>query len=69
MSVEKKLDENIGDQPTAMDAPVSDRRAHARQALEKIRAGIIQRRGSLEGILDELLAERRLEAQREIDGE
>ena len=34
-------------------------------ALESIRAGIIKKRGSLKGILDEFLAERRGEAARE----
>ena len=36
-----------------------------KMALESIRAGIIKQRGSLEGILDEFLAEKREEAARE----
>ncbi|MGA2168601.1 MAG: hypothetical protein ABSG62_10340 [Terracidiphilus sp.] len=36
-----------------------------KSALDKIRASIIAERGSLEGILDEFLAERREEARRE----
>jgi len=36
-----------------------------KMALESIRAGIIKERGSLEGILDEFLAEKREEAARE----
>jgi hypothetical protein len=34
-------------------------------ALESIRAGIIKKRGSLKGILNDFLAERREEAARE----
>jgi AbrB family looped-hinge helix DNA binding protein len=36
-----------------------------KMALEQIRAGIIEKRGSLKGILDEFIAERRAEAARE----
>jgi AbrB family looped-hinge helix DNA binding protein len=36
-----------------------------RMALERIRAGIIEHRGSLEGLLDEFLAEKHEEAARE----
>jgi hypothetical protein len=36
-----------------------------KMALESIRAGIIQKRGSLKGLLDEFLSERREEAARE----
>jgi AbrB family looped-hinge helix DNA binding protein len=36
-----------------------------KMALESIRAGIIRKRGSLKGLLDEFLAERREEAARE----
>lgn len=38
-----------------------------KMALESIRAGIIQKRGSLKGLLDEFLTERREEAAREAD--
>jgi AbrB family looped-hinge helix DNA binding protein len=36
-----------------------------KMALESIRAGIIKKRGSLKGILDEFIAERHAEAARE----
>lgn len=36
-----------------------------KMALEQVRAAIIKKRGSLKGILDEFLAERREEARRE----
>jgi AbrB family looped-hinge helix DNA binding protein len=36
-----------------------------KMALESIRSGIIKKRGSLKGILDEFLAEKHEEAQRE----
>jgi AbrB family looped-hinge helix DNA binding protein len=36
-----------------------------KMALESIRAGIIKKRGSLKGILDEFLAEKHEEARRE----
>jgi len=36
-----------------------------KMALESIRAGIIRKRGSLKGILDEFLADRRAEVARE----
>jgi len=36
-----------------------------KMALASIRAGIIKQRGSLDGLLDEFLAERRAEAARE----
>jgi AbrB family looped-hinge helix DNA binding protein len=36
-----------------------------KMALEQVRASIIKKRGSLKGILDEFLAERREEARRE----
>jgi AbrB family looped-hinge helix DNA binding protein len=36
-----------------------------KMALEQIRAGIIAKRGSLKGILDEFIAERHAEAARE----
>jgi hypothetical protein len=40
-----------------------------RMAIEELRAGIIAHRGSLEGLLDEFLEERRAEARREAEGE
>jgi hypothetical protein len=45
------------------------RNLRRRQALEEIRAGIIAHRGSLDGLLDEFLAERREEARREMEGD
>ncbi len=40
-----------------------------RMALDELRASIIAKRGSLEGILNEFLEERREEARREFAGE
>ncbi len=40
-----------------------------KMALESIRAGIIKKRGSLKGVLDEFLAEKHKEAEREAVGE
>jgi hypothetical protein len=50
----------------AIQLPVSANTA-MKNALEEIRASILAQRGSLEGLLDEFLAERREEALREFE--
>ena len=53
--------------PAISSESLTERRRRMREALESIRAGIIKNRGSLDGLLDEFLAERREEARREME--
>jgi hypothetical protein len=54
---------------TLQSESLAERRRRRHEALESIRAGIINNRGSLDGLLDEFLAERREEARREMEGD
>lgn len=54
-----------GERLTIISEPNGIRIMTRKMALESIRAGIIEKRGSLKGILDEFIAERHAEAARE----
>jgi AbrB family looped-hinge helix DNA binding protein len=64
-SIRKELGLKAGDRLTVTSDEGTIRILSRRAALAKIRTGILKQRGSLEGILDEFLAERREEAARE----
>jgi AbrB family looped-hinge helix DNA binding protein len=65
VSIRKKFGLEAGERLTVIDDGSEIRIMSRKMALESIRAGIIRQRGSLEGILDEFLSERREEAARE----
>ena len=64
-AIRKRHDLKPGDRLTVIDTEHGIRLVSMRMAIEELRAGIIKQRGSLDGILDEFLAERREEAARE----
>jgi AbrB family looped-hinge helix DNA binding protein len=64
-SIRNELGLKAGDRLTVTSEPGAIRILSRKMALKSIRAGIIKHRGSLDGILDEFLAERREEAARE----
>jgi AbrB family looped-hinge helix DNA binding protein len=64
-AIRKELGLKTGDRLTVTSDGGSIRILSRKTALASIRAGIIKHRGSLDGILDEFLAERREEAARE----
>jgi AbrB family looped-hinge helix DNA binding protein len=64
-SIRKELGLKAGDRLTVSSDRGSIRILSRRMALANIRAGIIKQRGSLDGILDEFLVEKREEAARE----
>lgn len=64
-SIRKELGIKPGERLTVISEPNGIRILSRKMALESIRAGIIKKRDSLKGILDEFLAERREEAARE----
>lgn len=64
-AIRKELGLKAGDRLTVISDEGAIRILSRKMALESIRAGIIKKRGSLNGILDEFLAERREEAARE----
>jgi AbrB family looped-hinge helix DNA binding protein len=64
-SIRKEFGMTPGERLTVISEPGGIRILTRKMALESIRAGIIKKRGSLKGILDEFLAERREEAARE----
>jgi AbrB family looped-hinge helix DNA binding protein len=61
----KELGLKAGDRLTLTNDGGAIRILSRKMALESIRAGIVRHRGSLHGIVDEFLAERREEASRE----
>jgi hypothetical protein len=63
-----QFDGETANDAAALAAGPEGRNLKRRQALEEIRADIIAHRGSLDGLLDEFLAERREEARREMEG-
>jgi AbrB family looped-hinge helix DNA binding protein len=65
-AIRKRHDLKPGDRLTVID---TEHGIRMRMAIEELRAGIIAHRGSLEGLLDEFLEERRAEARREAEGE
>jgi AbrB family looped-hinge helix DNA binding protein len=64
-SIRKEFGMARGERLTLIAEPTGIRILTRKMALESIRAGIIEKRGSLKGILDEFIAERRAEAARE----
>lgn len=64
-AIRKALGLKAGDRLTVISSAGELRILSRKMALESIRAGILQQGGSLDGILDEFLAERRNEAARE----
>ena len=64
-AIRKELGLKVGDRLTVSSDQGAIRILSRKMALERIRAGIIRQRGSLEGILDEFLAEKHEEAARE----
>lgn len=64
-AIRKELGLKAGDRLTVISDAGAIRILSRKMALASIRADIIKHRGSLEGILDEFLAERREEAARE----
>jgi AbrB family looped-hinge helix DNA binding protein len=68
-AIRKRHDLKPGDRLTVIDTEHGIRLVSMNMAIEELRAGIIAHRGSLEGLLDEFLQERRAEARREAEGE
>ncbi|MGD0547587.1 MAG: AbrB/MazE/SpoVT family DNA-binding domain-containing protein [Terracidiphilus sp.] len=64
-AIRKELGLKTGDRLTVSYDQGAIRILSRKMALESIRADIIKQRGSLAGLLDEFLAERREEAARE----
>jgi AbrB family looped-hinge helix DNA binding protein len=64
-AIRKELGLKAGDRLTVTSDDGAIRILSRQMALDSIRADIIRQRGSLKGILDEFLAERREEAARE----
>jgi AbrB family looped-hinge helix DNA binding protein len=64
-AIRNELGLKAGDRLTVTSDGGAIRILSRKMALASIRAGIIKHRGSLDGILDEFLAERREEAARE----
>lgn len=64
-SIRKEFGLEPGERLTVFSQQGEIRIVSRKMALESIRAGIIKQRGSLKGILDEFLAERREEAAQE----
>jgi AbrB family looped-hinge helix DNA binding protein len=64
-AIRKELGLKAGDRLTVISDAGSIRILNRKMALASIRADIIKHRGSLDGILDEFLAERREEAARD----
>jgi AbrB family looped-hinge helix DNA binding protein len=64
-AIRKELGLKAGDRLTVTSGEGAIRILSRKMALANIRAGIIKKRGGLDGILDEFLAEKREEAARE----
>ena len=64
-AIRKEFGLEPGERLTVFSQQGEIRIVSRKMALESIRAGIIKQRGSLKGILDEFLAERREEAAQE----
>jgi AbrB family looped-hinge helix DNA binding protein len=65
VAIRKEFGLEPGERLTIVSEPHGIRIMTRKMALERIRAGIIEKRGSLKGILDEFIAERHAEAARE----
>jgi len=64
-SIRKELGLEAGDRLTVLSDGHEIRILSRKMALASIRAGIVQQRGTLDGILDEFLDEKREEAARD----
>lgn len=64
-AIRKELGLKPGERLTVIAEPTGIRILTRRMALESIRAGIIEKRGTLKGILGEFIAERHAEAARD----
>ena len=64
-AIRKEFGLKAGDRLSVFTSDGEIRIMSRKMALESIRAGIIKQRGTLAGVLDEFLAERREEAARE----
>jgi AbrB family looped-hinge helix DNA binding protein len=64
-AIRKEFGLNAGDRLSVFSGDGEIRIMSRKMALESIRAGIIETRGTMKGLLDEFLAERREEAVRE----
>jgi AbrB family looped-hinge helix DNA binding protein len=64
-SIRKEFGIEPGERLTVIGEPTGIRILTRKMALESIRAGIIEKRGTLKGILEEFIAERHAEAARE----
>ncbi len=64
-SIRKEFGLAPGERLTVIAEPTGIRILTRKMALESIRAGIIEKRGSLKGLLDEFIAERHADAARE----
>jgi len=65
--IRKELGLKPGDRLTVISDQGSIRIMSRRMALKSIQADIVRHRGSLTGVLDEFIAERRQEAAREFE--
>jgi AbrB family looped-hinge helix DNA binding protein len=68
-SIRKEFGLKPGDRLTVSSSEGVIRILNRKMALERIRAAIIAKRGSLDGLLEEFLEERREEARREHEGQ
>ena len=68
-AMRKRFGLKTGDRLTVIEEDNSIRLLSMQMALDEVRASIIAKRGSLQGILKEFLEERREEARREAAGE
>jgi len=66
-SIRKEFGLKTGDRLTVSSSEGEIRILNRKMALESLRAEIISKRGTLDGLLDEFLAERREEARRELE--
>lgn len=65
VSIRKRFGLEAGERLTVVDGDGEIKIISRKMALQRIRAGIIRERGSLNGILDEFLDEKHAEARRE----
>jgi AbrB family looped-hinge helix DNA binding protein len=68
-SIRKEFGLKAGDRLTISSTEREIRILNRKMALDSLRAEIVAKRGSLKGLVDDLLGERRQEAQREAAGE
>jgi len=69
VAIRKKFGLEPGERLTLIEGEGEIRILSRKMALKSIRAGIVEQRGSLSGILDDFLKERHDESRREASGE